>query len=206
MELFGRTYAATEILYWCVTAICLGTLAFLLIRAYITYFKSGITKNTVHRTLRKMGALRGWKVLRDVSVSFEGESARLDHVVVSPWGVFLFKDIHEKGFYYGNLGDSRWTCTDGEEEKAVNRRTVPNPCVECEKAEALLRRIFAREEIYKMQVAWFVPATGKHVHSYISGGAGTVVTLSELRELLAGSRYEKDNGVDIPRISTLFQS
>ena len=205
MELFGKTYSAGEITYWIVMAACLITLAVMLIRAYITYFRSSSTRGRVHGILRKLGVLRSWSVLRDVTVAADGQSAHLDHAVVGPWGVLLFCDITERGYYYGSMEEDRWARTDGEEEKAVNRVTVANPGMECRKAESILRKLFAREGIYNVSVEWFVPTTGKHVKSFITGGSGKVLAPSELREVLSRGKYDKDNGVDIPRISALFQ-
>lgn len=206
MELFGKTYPAGSLFYWAVLAACVLVLAFVLIRAYISYFKSDMTKGKVHRALKKLGALRSWKVLRDVTVSAGGESARVDHAVVGPWGVLLFCDIHARGCYFGKMEEQNWARTDGEEEKATGRVLVPNPGKECEKAVAILRRLFAENKIYNMQVEWFLPATGKQVKSYISGSQDVVVTLPELREVLSRGKYDKDNGVDIQKIAALFEA
>lgn len=205
MELFGKVYSMGEIVYRGVMAICVTVLAFVLIRAYVTYFKSGMTKGKVHRALAKLGALRGWKVLRDVTISAADGPVRVDHAVVGPWGVLLFNDLHGRGCYFGKLEEQSWARTDGEEEKATNRTLVPNPGKECEKAVAALRQIFAREKVYNMQVEWFVPVTGKQVKSFISGGRDVVVTVRELRGILSRSKYEKDNGVDIQKITALLQ-
>ena len=201
----ANNFSWADMAYWALMAVCIVTVIVVLARAWVAYFRSDRTKAKIHKLLRKLGALRHWKVLSNVEVTEGGDTAALDHVVVAPWGVMLFQDIHAKGCYYGKMDDDMWVCTDGEEE-STKREPAKNPGKDCQKALVILRRLFAKESIYSMQVEYFVPTTGKHVTNYVSGSQEIILNPKELRERLSRMKYDKDNGVDIEKVAALFVS
>ncbi len=196
-------FSWSEMAYWAFMAICIVTAIALLARAWVLRHRSERTKGNIQKLLRKMGALRHWKVLGDVTVSEGGQTAKLDHVVVAPYGVFLFCDIYAKGCYYGKIEDDMWVCTDGDEEN-TKREPAKNPAKECQAAVEILRRLFAREGLYKMQVEYIVPTTGKQITSYVSGSQNIILTPKELQDRLSSKKYDKDNGVDLEKVTALF--
>ena len=47
--------------------------------------------------------------LRDIMIPSRGKTTQIDHLVVSPYGIFVVETKNYEGFIYGNERDKYWT-------------------------------------------------------------------------------------------------
>jgi cytochrome c-type biogenesis protein CcmH/NrfF len=92
-------------MYYLLIIISLGILV------YVAFHKAGVKGKLGERKVaRKLGKLSDvYKVFNDVIVQ-EGEySSQIDHVVISPYGIFVIETKNYKGDIYGSEKAEEWT-------------------------------------------------------------------------------------------------
>ena len=50
-----------------------------------------------------------YKIIRDVMLPVDGATTQIDHIVVSPFGIFVIETKNFKGWIFGNERDAMWT-------------------------------------------------------------------------------------------------
>lgn len=65
----------------------------------------------VHRELRRRLPASQYTVLRDVTLPSRDGTTQIDHVVVSPFGVFVIETKNFSGWIFGSERDATWTQT-----------------------------------------------------------------------------------------------
>ena len=190
-------------LYWTAMILLVTFAVVYLLRKWYYNRNTPATRRLVASVIRRHGAIRGWKLLNNVIVG-EGEQAvEIDHLVVAPFGVIIACDLHQRGNAYGELEAQGWIMTIGEDGKERKRETIENPYRRARRAEEQLRKLFAKHKVYSVNVEVIVPKTMKQ-NSYITGSSEYLFNRKQLAALLAKSRYEKDNGVKVDSIVSLF--
>lgn len=161
----------------------------------------GAAKKTT-RILKKFGLIRGFKVLSDLHLEFEGKSAYIENMLVGYFGILLVSTCGARGEYYGTLESERWTVTRKEgREKSV----LANPVLEQKKAVTLLRSLFAKNGIYKVGIDTVVYMTSRASKTavYITHG-DEILKPGKLSGFLGRTKFESDAGHDVARIAELI--
>jgi restriction system protein len=63
----------------------------------------------VHRTLEKSLSRPHYTILRDVTLKTRKGTTQIDHIVVSPYGIFVIETRHMSGWIFGSEHDAQWT-------------------------------------------------------------------------------------------------
>jgi len=107
--------------YWvkiAATLMVFGALMALFIRQSKKQAEGGGTgKLAVKSRIEKLGT--EYTVLDDVVVPAKYGMIRIDHVVVSPYGVFVLTLVHEAGRVSGREGDDRWEIKSGTQKNIL---------------------------------------------------------------------------------------
>lgn len=77
-------------------------------------------KKKVSTILRLLGT--EYKVFNDVLIRNDGRTSQIDHVVISPYGVFVIETKNYKGWIYGGVNSEHWT-----QNIWGNKSTLVNP-------------------------------------------------------------------------------
>lgn len=163
----------------------------------------GCEKNTAG-ILRKFGAIRDYKVLSDLTISVDGQTAYFENLLIGFFGILIVTTCGQRGEYYGSLTEERWTISSND---GADKQTIPNPFLQQNQAIALLRTLLAKNNIYKVQIENIV---------YISSRSGKtgifishdeeIVRPGQLGKYLARSKFEQDAGIDVAKLSELLLS
>lgn len=182
-------------------------LAWVLYSYFVRAKRSEVTKKSVGKTLRTMAPLREWRVLENVTLADKKGNVTADHLVIAPYGVLVFTDIHQQGSYYGELRDEQWLIsTGGENQVETLRVKVPSPVRNNERFVAALRARLTAGEVYNVPVEALCPVTQSKAEVFVTGANALVVPAGRLREVLSRQKYQKDNGVDTGKIAALLQN
>lgn len=106
--------------YWvkiAATLVVFGALMALFIRQSKKQAKGGPETLSVKSRIEKLG--NEYTVLDDVVVPAKYGMIRIDHVVVSPYGVFVLTLVHEPGRVTGREGDSEWEIQSGMQKNIL---------------------------------------------------------------------------------------
>jgi restriction system protein len=89
----------------------IGLAAFLVVVWILgsAWFKGALGELWVHGFLRAQ--LRGddYRILHDLTLPIHGGTTQIDHVVVSPSGVFVVETKNMKGWIFGSADQAEWT-------------------------------------------------------------------------------------------------
>lgn len=187
--------------------VILGVLALLVlaVAAYKWYLSRHtlLTCKKATRIFRNHGALRGWKVLEDVTIGEGDKAVTVDQLVIGPFGVIVACDLHQKGKVYGELTATEWILAKGE-DGAETKTRITSPYYRATQGMEQLAKRLSKEKIYRVPIEVLVPKTGAKQLHYITGISEFMLTLREVKTLLGKSRFEKDNGVKVEQIAALF--
>lgn len=84
-------------------------LAFLFSRINISRLKGQMGEFTVDRLLRSGLPSEHYKVLHDVTLTTPDGTTQIDHIVISPHGVFVIETKCMSGWIFGSEWDATWT-------------------------------------------------------------------------------------------------
>ncbi len=93
-------------MYWLIFSVVLVVL----LKIYFARIKGFIGERRVAKQLEKLPP-DSYKVLNDVMVINDGISSQIDHVVISPYGVFVIETKNFTGWIHGNEKSDYWTQT-----------------------------------------------------------------------------------------------
>jgi len=65
----------------------------------------------VHRLLSKSLGDARYNILRDVTLNTSRGTTQIDHIVVSPFGIFVIETKNMSGWIFGSQSDAKWTQT-----------------------------------------------------------------------------------------------
>ena len=70
-----------------------------------------------------------YHVLNDIYLPLDdGSTTQIDHVVVSPFGVFVIETKTYKGWIFGNPRDAQWTQVLHNGSQGARGESPPSPC------------------------------------------------------------------------------
>jgi len=72
-------------------------------------FKGAVGESRVASRLRSQLDEQAYKILGDLTLPTKGGTTQIDHVVVSPYGIFVIETKNMKGWIFGGAKQARWT-------------------------------------------------------------------------------------------------
>lgn len=72
-------------------------------------FKGSVGEARVNSRLRSTLNQQEYKILKDLTLPTNGGTTQVDHVVVSPYGIFVIETKNMKGWIFGAFDQARWT-------------------------------------------------------------------------------------------------
>ncbi len=136
---------------------------------------------------------KDYSILHNVTLPDEtGRTTQVDHIIVSPYGIFVVETKHYKGWIFGSEKEATWT-----QQIYRSKKTFQNPLHQNYKHTSTLRKllnlpaasifpvvIFTGEAQFKTDM----PPNVGHVRScvnFIKSHKETVLTASQVQEIIA---------------------
>ena len=76
-----------------------------------SWFKGKLGEFLVARSFKKYLDTETYTVLHDVTLPIRGGTTQIDHIVVSPFGIFVIETKNMSGWIFGGHKDRQWTQT-----------------------------------------------------------------------------------------------
>lgn len=161
-----------------------------------------VCKKKVTGILKRFAGIRQFKVLTDLDLAFEGQTAHFDQVLIGFYGISFVTCMGESAAYYGQERDAEWSRVSDGNKKIV----FPNPLLAGEKGIDTVRRIFSKNNVYNIQMEHLLVFAGarKKTEVYVRSSV-PVLKRKELGQLLDKVKYQKDNSVDVEKLAGLLQ-
>ena len=175
-----------------VTIVCYG---------YAKFFNRSSTeegaKKRVAKALGRFGRSRGYQVLENVTLSHAGKTAQVDALLIGTFGVLFVRAIHNGVIIYGEPRSPYWR----KRERELNEE-FPNPLLEMEGHQEILRGILGKQDIYSVPMESLVvfAETAMTPELFLSNPENAVI-FKDLKKYLRQSRFEKDAGVDVAKVA-----
>ena len=146
------------------------------------------------RALAACARRNGGKVLNGVSLSLDGETVRLDDILIAPFGVLVVEAKNWAGTVYCNPNEAKWLQVLGDD-----RLYHDNPLLENRDHLESVRKLFREENIYRTTVEGAVVCTGARPELYVPRTV-PVYTVKQFKKLLKKPAYLADNKVDVEKV------
>lgn len=163
---------------------------------YVGIFSKSAHEKTL-KVLSKIAKKNEFLVLSDVSFSVGEKEFLADYILLTKAGALVLKryDLSGKLYYNDEKGD--WAHIDKNNDKTY----IENPIVVAEKTADAIRRIFAKENIYKTEVEAYSIFTqnSDRALSIYAPERLPYLRLSKLGKLLKSPKYLKDKGI-LPKV------
>jgi hypothetical protein len=162
-------------------------------------------KGAARRTrgaLKRYAGIRRFRVLGDVKIGLKGKTAEIENILIGFFGVLLVHTLGARGEYYGTLDGAQWSVTLNEK-----RTAFPNPVLAQQKAEALLRGVFAANQLYSIPVEHIVylESRGKKTGFFITN-SGEVLLPGKLKDYLHKAKFDVDTGLDVDKVAKAIEN
>ena len=161
-----------------------------------------VCRKKVVGILKRYAAIRQFRVLTDLDLELDGRTAHFDQVLIGFYGISFFTCLPESAAYYGQQRDEKWSRVDADGKKTY----LPNPLIAGEQGIDTVRRIFAKNNVYNIQMEHLVVFAGarKKTEVYVKASVPTLKR-KELKQLLDKVKYQKDNSVDVEMLAGLLE-
>ncbi len=112
--------------------LALVTAVWLLLRSALPHIRGRIGEWRVHIALKRALPASHYSVFHDVTLrsgrTENGPATQIDHVVVSPYGVFVIETKHYSGWIFGAERDPQWTRVRFRSKQKFQNPLLQNQC------------------------------------------------------------------------------
>lgn len=167
---------------------------------FLRYRSGKLAHIKVSNALKKFGIIRNYKVLENLHLRCGKHEAQIDCMLVGFFGILLVNAVNDTAEYYGDAGGKQWV-----KVMKGQRSEMENLCVKNLRDIELLREIFAKNNVYGVQIEGLVVFCG-NMKKTIFGitGAQGLMNFKRFKSYLGKSKFEKDNDVDVPGLTGLI--
>lgn len=149
----------------------------------------------VARRLRKFASIRSYKVINDLYLPLYDKTTQIDHVLVGFFGILVVETKNLAGEVYGDPKKKDWLHIVGGKKHQLYNPLMQNQAhIDC------MRHIFAKENIYSVNIESLVVFSNKKVQLFIPNGL-PVINIKKLSKFLHKDRFEKDSNVDVEKLT-----
>ena len=160
-------------------------------------------KAKVTRILKQYSGIRSYKVISDITLKDGNKSVHVDNILVGFFGIILINSqVERDADYYGDEKDEQWSVV----KKDVKTR-FRNPLIDGASAMEIIRKDFAKKNIYRIQMEQLVVFTASFNKTglYIKDTL-PIVNVRKLHSFLSKTRFDKDNNVDVEQITEIINA
>lgn len=167
---------------------------------FLRYRSGKLAHAKVAGALRRFGIIRNYKILENLHLRYGNREARIDCMLIGFFGILLVHAVNDTAEYYGDVGAPHWVKVMKEK-----RSKMENLCAKNTRDIELIREIFAKNNVYGIQLEGLVVFCGnvKKTIFGITGGQG-LMNFKNFKAYLGKSKFEKDNDVDVPGLAELI--
>ena len=155
--------------------------------------------NKVDSILKRYGVIRNFKILRDFTLSADGESVHVEHALIGFFGIIFLTAKGETADFYGDRKDEQWLMIKDEKKTKIE-----NPIAKNEKAMSIARAILGQHKIYSVPMEGLVVFSGNEKKTTIYCADNTIIRYKNLSKYLNKAKFDKDNEIDVDVIEKLF--
>jgi len=184
-------------------------ICFKAIKTAILRKKGIITQHKVSRYLHKFAGIRSFKVIDGLKLKNGEETVTIDHLLIGFFGVLMLTDVNEIGSVYGDYKDEQWiSIVLDKDNHEKSKNNFANPVRVMEKCNETLRKLFAANNLYKVTSESFVVFGDPKVQlaNLKKKNGMPLMTLRQLKKLLAKDKYSADGPVDVKEIYDLLMA
>ena len=169
--------------------------------------KGNITQHKVSKYLHKFASIRSFKVIDGLKLKNGENTVTIDHLLIGFFGVLMLTDVNEIGSVYGDYKDEQWiSIVLDKDHHEKSKNSFANPVRTMEKCNEALRKLFAANNLYKITSESFVVFGDPNVQltNMKKKNGMPLMTLKQLKKLLANDKYSADGPVDVKEIYDLL--
>lgn len=184
-------------------------ISFKAIKTSVLRKKGTITQHRVSRYLHKFAGIRSFKVINGLKLKNGEETVTIDHLLIGFFGVLLLTDVNEIGYVYGDYKDEQWiSIVLDKDNQEKSKNNFANPVRTMEKCNETLRKLFAANNLYKIASEGFIVFGDPKVQltNLKKKNGMPLMTIKQLKKLLAKDKYSADGPVDVKEIYDLLMA
>ncbi|MDL2232986.1 NERD domain-containing protein [Ruminococcaceae bacterium OttesenSCG-928-L11] len=161
----------------------------------------GASKKTT-RVLSKFALIRGFKVLTNVRFEHKGRAFHIENMLIGYFGILLVHTLGGRGEYYGQMDSKSWQLVRDEK-----KQVFPNPYLEQEDAMAALRSVFSQHKVFNVPMENLIVLTNKSRKTalFITND-NKIFFPGKLKPYLDKTKFEKDAGIDIQKVTQIIEA
>ena len=191
--------------FYVVLALCIiaAVVAAFVIRDAVLRSRGRYVHTKVTAKLKSYSRLRRYQVLTDVTVPYKDGHKTISHILVGIFGIILV-DAHEfSGELYGTAEDKKWTYI----PKKGARQQPDSLSLDLQAKADAVRTLLAANKVYRLTIdsVNVVQNSEKGLMLYVPQSL-PVIRLKRLSAMLGKSKYDKDEGVDIEKVTGILKA
>lgn len=176
----------------------LGTLIVLIILIIVLNATKKGSKKLVS-ALRSFAGIRSFKVINDLKLPLKDDSfVVVDHILIGFFGMMVLKRYDFGGTVYGDIKDKEWVSVTTKDNIDKKIR-FKNPVTENQEACEAIRKVFQKENIYKVDIESYAVFTNPKAELSLQPNI-PAMTLKNFKKLLSHSKYSDNGPVDVKKV------
>ncbi len=154
----------------------------------------------VSRKLKRYSFTRGYKIINNIYLPLYDKTSQIDHIIIGRFGIIVIETKNLHGEIYGSMFDDKWIQYIGDK-----KHKFYNPLKQNQGHIDIIRHIFNKEKIYKVDIESFVVFVDNKVGLNVKKNL-PVYKLKKFIKILNKSKYQEDKGLDINKIYDIIES
>lgn len=107
-------------------------------------------EKSVYKKLKKLS--NEYKIYNDIQLFYNGEGAQIDHLVISPYGIFCIESKNLKGKIVGNGQNNQWVLKKTGKHGGQYEKEFYNPCMQCSGHSHVVEGILKRGGVQRIRI------------------------------------------------------
>ena len=149
--------------------------------------------------LKKFAGIRSFKVINNLKLPSKDDTyVVIDHILIGFFGMLVLKRYDFGGTVYGDIRDKEWisvTTKDNIDKKI----RFKNPVIANQEATEAIRKVFQKENIYKIDIENYAVFTNNNVQLSLLPNV-PAMTLKAFKKLISHSKYSDNGPVDVKKV------
>lgn len=152
----------------------------------------------VARALKKFASIRSYKVINDLYLPLYDKTTQIDHVLIGFFGILVVETKNLAGEVYGDPKKKDWLhIVGGKKHEPYNPLMQNQAHIDC------MRHLFGKENIYSVNIESLIVFTNKKVQLFVPNKL-PIINFKKLSKYLHKDRFEKDNNVDVEKLTNVL--
>lgn len=149
--------------------------------------------------LHRFALIRSFKVIDDINLPLSDEkTSHIDHILIGFFGIMVINKCDFNGTVYGDIRDKEWVSV--LTKNNIDKKTrFKNPISENQESVEAIRKVFLKENIYKINIESYTVFTNKKAALSIKPNL-PIMTLKAFKKLISKSKYSETGPVDVLKV------